>query len=224
MPTEVPPRKDYKNTRVFKEPPFSDEDLRHLELRIDISLSAEAKNLLQEAGIKYLIFHQILDNPIRPSQTEAACKKIIKYGNKLTQTLTDLDSVSLERIAASHNRISAVDIIDIHERLINDLVIFNGATKTLQKKMEELDKEYPEPKGGPPKIRVALVDFVNDLISIFELVTGGNATSYYSEAHCSESLFFTFASDCIHAIQTEIIGDSAIAKAIQKALRSRLEL
>ena len=220
MPTVVPPRKGYESSGTYNPFPLSDDDFNHLSDLLSEKLNEEVRDQLQDAGAMFLLNSSLYASLVLPTEVKAACRGIINKGGKIKQILQDLDDVSLVKIASSHERISAVEMLDIRDRLLTDLDAFIVAAGRWKEQHEQFKNKPSKPKGGAKKKHTALIELVKDLIPIFEVVTNKKATSYYSETYKTESLFFAFTNEFVHIIQSKFINDNVIAKVIQKALSS----
>lgn len=216
MPTKKKPREGYKHSGTFNLFTLSENDFDCLSKILGETISEEYKEQLQEAGSNYYLNHHAIDNKVGIPEIKAACELVTRQGSTFAQTLEDLDDTSLDKISIPHER----DILEIHERLQNDLEVFINATKTWLENRKKFEEEHPQQYQGRPKDRSALKMLAKDLIPIFEGITSETATSTYNELY-KEGLFVTFTRYCIHKIQKEIIGDHAIVKAIQAALKNR---
>lgn len=209
MPTKIKPRKGYKSAGTYNCKPLSEKHIKELSAILETPISDDAENQLQLVCSDFALNHHAIDNAVRPSEINAACDLIIKQTMPLVQTLKDLDGTTLDKIASQEE-----GILEIHKRLQTDLETFYNATISLVQRRKKLN-----PPKGRRRERTALEILMKELIPIFEEISNKNATSTFNESYI-EGLFVTFTRHCIHAIQGEFIGDHAIVKAIQKALKN----
>lgn len=207
------PKRGWEPSGFYSFPYLSEENFAHIaEVLHAPEIPEDLRSQLQDAVRDYLSDKNYLGDIPRSAEVRAALVEVRDKAHALDECLKELDDVSLyalERTKAYTN-VRPKDTVEDHRQHIRR--VFSAAKEAL----EVLGQD----KGGRPKQKAALRNFIGDLKVVFEQVTGSKATVTWNEhKNRYAGSFFDFVHSCLQIVDPEeIYSNSSLGQQIKQAL------
>ena len=184
------PEWGYTASGCIEKPPLDDTKFRILQEILNTNFSAENRESLHEATLKFLMFRTV-SNPPSLNKSKAASKAIKKDLKSAIDILKKIDT----KEAKTKDRLCSISP-RAGLYLTNIEVLIDGLESISQAAELIIKKKSTAKDNGQPSKHSPLWTLIADLIPIYEKVTGKTATASAGQ----HSTFTTFVIRCIELV------------------------